>query len=87
MLGRYFQEKHGVLDEIDFNELVTTVNHSLAGMDARSVEKLRHLNRQLVLERLSKLGLRRTTLDFDGSALSTGRFAEATAVGFNRKWL
>ena len=29
--------------------------------------------------------LARITLDFDGSVLSTGRFAEGTAVGFNRK--
>jgi hypothetical protein len=29
--------------------------------------------------------LARLTLDFDGSVLSTGRFAEGTAVGFNRK--
>ena len=33
----------------------------------------------------SALGAARITLDFDGSVLSTGRFAEGTAVGFNRK--
>jgi len=38
-----------------------------------------------VLGRLTALGLARITLDFDGSVLSTGRFAEGTAVGFNRK--
>ena len=41
--------------------------------------------RCLVLERLACLGLKRITVDFDGSVLSTGRFAEGTAVGFNRK--
>jgi hypothetical protein len=34
---------------------------------------------------VSRLGLARITLDFDGSVLSTGRFAEGTAVGFNKK--
>jgi hypothetical protein len=54
-------------------------------MDAQSVDRLRRLNRQQVLRRLGSLNLARITLDFDGSVLSTGRFAEGTAVGFNRK--
>jgi len=64
---------------------VTTVSRTLAGMDARSMDRLRRLNRQQVLQRLSSLNLARITLNFDGSVLSTGRFAEGTAVGFNRK--
>ena len=64
---------------------VATVSRALAGMDSQSVDKLRQLSRHRVLEQLSDLGLARITLDFDGSVLSTGRFAEGTAVGFNRK--
>lgn len=64
---------------------VATVSRTLAGLDAASVANLRRLNRQRVLEQLGALGLARITLDFDGSVLSTGRFAEGTAVGFNRK--
>ncbi|MCP5442862.1 MAG: transposase [Chromatiaceae bacterium] len=64
---------------------VATVSRTLAGMDSRSVDKLRRLNRQQVLQRLDDLGLARITLDFDGSVFATGRFAEGTAVGFNRK--
>lgn len=64
---------------------VATVSRSLAGLDETSVTHLRRLNRQRVLEQLGALGLARITLDFDGSVLSTGRFAEGTAVGFNRK--
>jgi hypothetical protein len=30
------------------------------------------------------LSLARVTLDFDGSVLGTGRYAEGTAVGFNK---
>ena len=39
----------------------------------------------MVLDRLLALQLATVTLDFDGSVLSTGRIAEGTAVGFNRK--
>jgi len=39
----------------------------------------------LVLDPLASLGLFRLTMDFDGSVLSTGRVAEGTAVGFNKK--
>jgi hypothetical protein len=58
---------------------------TLAGLDELSVTNLRRLNRAQVLEQLGTLGLARITLDFDGSVLSTGRFAEGTTVGFNRK--
>lgn len=64
---------------------VATVSRTLAGLDDASVVNLRRLVRQRVLEQLGGLGLARVTLDFDGSVLSTGRFAEGTAVGFNRK--
>ena len=63
---------------------VATISRSLAGMDTRSVEKLRRLNRRQVLQRIEQMGLARVTLDFDGSVLSTSRFAEGTAVGYNR---
>jgi hypothetical protein len=64
---------------------VATLSRSLAGMDSLSVQKLRRLNQQQVLQRIKALGLVRITLDFDGSVLSTSRFAEGTAVGFNRR--
>ena len=64
---------------------VSTVSRSLASADERSVEKVRGESRDLVIARLSGEGLWRVTLDFDGSVLSTGRHAEGTAVGFNKK--
>ena len=84
---RYYQDDPMVRRLLGITRLpdVATVSRTLAGMDARSVENLRQLNRQLVLERLSHLALARITLDFDGSVIATGRFAEGTAVGFNRK--
>ncbi len=64
---------------------VATVSRTLAGMDNQCVDNLRRFNRQQVLTRLDELGLPRITLDFDGTVLSTGRFAEGTAIGYNRK--
>ncbi len=64
---------------------VSTVSRRLSKVDRESVSAVRAVNREVVLEPLSAMGLRRATIDFDGSVLSTGRFAEGTAVGFNKK--
>jgi hypothetical protein len=64
---------------------VSTISRALGSADEISVEKVRGETRALVLERLSAEALARVTLDFDGSVLSTGRHAEGTAVGFNKK--
>jgi hypothetical protein len=48
-------------------------------MDEKSVEQLQDLQQSLVLDRLQLLALPRITLDFDGSVIGTGRFAEGTA--------
>jgi len=62
-----------------------TISRMLKRADAKSAESLRRLLREMIFERLQILGLARITLDFDGSVQSTGRFAEGTAVGFNKK--
>ena len=64
---------------------VATISRMLKDADEKSIEKLRGLLRRLVVDRLRKLALPRITLDFDGSVQSTGRRAEGTAVGFNKK--
>ncbi len=64
---------------------VSTISRSLRSADEISVEKIRSESRNLVIDRLSAERLARVTLDFDGSVLSTGRHAEGTAVGFNKK--
>jgi hypothetical protein len=68
---RYYQDDPLVHRLLGVTRLpdVATVSRSLAGMDDRSVDKLRQLNRRLVLQRLGELGLARITLDFDGSVL------------------
>jgi hypothetical protein len=64
---------------------IATISRMLKEADERSVEKLRQLLTNVVLDRISSLGLPRITLDFDGSVQSTKRRAEGSAVGFNRK--
>ena len=84
---RYYQDDPMVRRLLGLKRLpdVATVSRTLAGLDDTGVANLRRLVRQRVLEQLGALALARITLDFDGSVLSTGRFAEGTAVGFNRK--
>ena len=64
---------------------VATISRMLKNADDKSVENLRLLLREMIFERLVAMGLPRITLDFDGSVQSTGRCAEGTAVGFNKK--
>ena len=64
---------------------VATISRMLKGADAKTVDHLRRLLRDMLFERLATLGLARITLDFDGSVLSTRRRAEGTAVGYNKK--
>ena len=64
---------------------VSTLSRSLASADEQSVGKVRIESRHLVMERLALERCSTVTLDFDGSVLSTGRHAEGTAVGFNKK--
>jgi hypothetical protein len=84
---RYYQDDPLVRRILGLTRLpdASTISRALASTDARSAEQLRGLSRCLVLDRLACLELRRITVDFDGSVLSTGRFAEGAAVGFNRK--
>ena len=84
---RYYQEDPLVCRLLGLNKLpdVATVSRALASVDASSVDHLQHLLRSMVLDRVQTLALRRLTLDFDGSVIGTCRFAEGTAIGFNKK--
>lgn len=64
----------------------STVSRALSSLDDLSIERVRELCRNLVIERLKKIAIYRVTLDFDGSVFSTqSRTTEGTAVGYNRK--
>jgi hypothetical protein len=64
---------------------VATLSRFLAKTNEELIGRMRSMVRTLVLERLKAEGLRRVTLDFDGSIQSTKGRVEGTAVGFNKK--
>ena len=63
---------------------ISTISRSLSRVDRGSAENVRQMSRELVTARLETEQLARVTMDFDGSVISTGRFAEGTAVGYNK---
>ncbi|MEJ2299101.1 MAG: IS1380 family transposase [Woeseiaceae bacterium] len=83
----YYKDDPIVLRTLGLRRLPddSTLSRRLRAVDLRAVEQQQVLNRELVLDRIVAGKLRRITLDFDGSVLSTRRHAEGTAVGFNRK--
>jgi DDE family transposase len=85
--SRFYNDDPIVLRLLQLRRLphVATVSRVLTQITRTMIDQLRHLLRSLVLQRLAGLGLHRITLDFDGSVLGTNRWAEGTAVGFNRK--
>jgi hypothetical protein len=82
-----YQEDPLVLRLLGLSRLpdISTVTRRLSQVDRQSIRNVRQMNRELVLDPLATMRLSRLTLDFDGSVLSTGRFAEGTAVGFNKQ--
>lgn len=64
---------------------VSTVSRALMRVDRNAVSKVQQMNRNLVLERVQQEALTRVTLDFDGSVIASGRYAEGLAVGYNTK--
>lgn len=63
---------------------VSTISRTLSRMEPQSVDNIRILSRDMVVEGLERERFPRLTLDFDGSVLSTQGHAEGTAVGFNK---
>lgn len=84
---RYYQDDPLVQRVLGLKVLpdVATISRMLKDVSLKSVDRLRQLMRTLVLDRLKAVALLRVTLDFDGSVLSTSRYAEGVAVGFNKK--
>ncbi len=85
--ARYYRDDEMVRRTLGLRHLpdASTMGRMLARADGRSADNVRALNRRLVLDRAAALGPARMTLDFDGSVLGTKRFAEGTAVGFNKR--
>ena len=83
---RYYRDDPIVCRVLGLNQMpgVSTISRVLNDMDKHSVELQRDLCRELILERITALGIVRLTLDFDGSVLGTSRWAEGAAIGFNK---
>lgn len=83
----YYRDDPMVLRLLGLKRLpdVSTLSRALASADTEGISSFCRLSRQIVLGRLQVLGLRRVTLDFDGSVISSGKAAEGTAVGFNKE--
>jgi len=83
----YYHDDPMVRRVLGMNRLpdVATISRTLSTVDEEAVAGYRAMSRNLVLDRLETEQLSRVTLDFDGSVLSTGRHAEGTAIGFNKK--
>jgi hypothetical protein len=84
----YYQDDPMVKRILGLNQLPdpSTVSRALGSLDNLSIERVRELCRNLVIERLKKIAIYRVTLDFDGSVFSTqSRTTEGTAVGYNRQ--
>jgi hypothetical protein len=64
---------------------VSTVTRTLSRADDAAINNTRREIRAVVAERVVTAGLRRVTLDFDGSVTSTTGHVEGTAVGYNKK--
>jgi len=84
---RFYNDDPMVLRILGLRRLpsTSTLSRRLRAVDMETIANLQGLNRGLILDRLAAEKLRRVTLDFDGSVLSTRRHAQGTAVGFNRK--
>jgi hypothetical protein len=84
----YYRDDPLVKRLLGLNRLpdVSTVSRALRSVDKTAIDKVRALNRDLVISRVKELGLSRLTVDFDGSVIwTTQRRAEGTAVGYNKR--
>lgn len=84
---QYYSDDPMVLRLLGVTQLpdVSTLSRTLSDTDQSSVDNLHRFLGERVLTRLEALGLKRITVDFDGSVIGTSRYAEGAAVGFNRK--
>lgn len=83
----YYKEDEMVKRLLGLNYLpdISTISRNIKTYDDKCVSNLRDLIKTSTLARCAKENLSRITLDFDGTVQSTRRFAEGTAVGYNKK--
>ena len=64
---------------------LSTITRNMSKADETSIKALRKLIREDILMKLAALELKIITIDFDGSVITSSKYAEGTAVGFNKK--
>lgn len=62
----------------------STLSRRLNAVESKQVKRLAKFSQQLVIDRCVEEKLTRITLDFDGSVISSKRYAEGVAVGYNK---
>jgi hypothetical protein len=63
----------------------STLSRRLNSVTQEHVDNLATLMQKLVVDRCVEENLTRITLDFDGSVISSKRYAEGSAIGYNKK--
>lgn len=83
----YYQDDELIKKFLGLQKLpdVSTISRIMKTSDGKSVLKVRELSKNIVLERGVEEQSNRMTLDFDGTVQTTRRFAEGSAVGYNKK--
>ena len=83
----YYRNDELVRRFLGLNQLpnISTLSRIMKTTDEKSVGNMRNISTDIVLTRCENEKLSRATLDFDGTVQSTRRFAEGTAVGYNKK--
>ncbi len=83
----YYQDDEMVKRVLELKQLpnISTISRIMKTCDEKCVNNVREFSRNIVLDRCSTEKLNRITIDFDGTVQSTRRYAEGTAVGYNKK--
>jgi Transposase DDE domain group 1 len=83
----YYQDDEMVKRILGLKKLpdISTTSRIMKTCDGKCVNNVREVSRNIVLDRCHNEKLNRITLDFDGTVQSTRRYAEGTAVGYNKK--
>ena len=83
----YYHDDEMVKRFLGLNQLpnISTISRVMKTTDEKSVENISEISNHIVLARCEQEQFSRVTLDFDGTVQSTRRFAEGTAVGYNKK--
>ena len=84
---KYYEHDPMVLRLLNLKRMPdpSSFSRCLNALGQDSIDNVRSLMTDIVLDRMGDEEFARITLDFDGSVISTSRHAEGSAVGYNKK--